>query len=89
MPDIKDIRSILTLLDRDRTILATTHEDHLFFDNYPDDWEVMPLTEALPAIQHRSREVIALGTMSFAAEMAAYLGLDTETWIDPWAQAQK
>ena len=49
----------------------------------------MPLTEALPAIQRRSREVIALGTMSFAAEMAAYLGLDTETWIDPWAQAQK
>ena len=89
MPDIKDIHSILTLLDRDRTILATTHEDHLFFDNYPDDWEVMPLTEALPAIQRRSREVIALGTMSFAAEMAAYLGLDTETWIDPWAQAQK
>lgn len=88
MPDIKNLASILDLLNRDRTILATTHEDHLFFENYPNDWEIMPLPQALTTIQSRSRNIIALGTMSFAAEMADYLGLDTETWIDPWAQVQ-
>ncbi len=83
MPDIKNIASILDLLDKERTILATTHEDHLFFENYPKDWETLPLPQALEAVQERSAAVIALGTMSFAAEMAAYLGLDAERWVSP------
>ena len=87
MPDIKDIASILDLLEKDRTILATTHEDHLFFENYPSDWETLPLHEALATMESRATSVIALGTMSFAAEMAAYLELDTEHWISPGSEA--
>lgn len=78
MPDIKDVRSILKILPRERTTLVRTHEDHLAF-NYPGDWRIRPLTQALEEVE--GTHAIALGTMSFAAEMAAYLGLDTETWV--------
>lgn len=81
MPDIKDVKRILTALPKERTILVRTHEDHLGFD-YPSNWRDLPLADAL-AIVTGSTHAIALGTMSFAAEMAAHLDLDTETWFTP------
>lgn len=80
MPDIKDVASILEILPKERTTLVRTHEDHLDFD-YPDTWTSVTLKEALA--QLTGTHAIALGTMSFAADMAAYLELDTSTWFTP------
>ena len=80
LPDIKDIRRTIAVLDRDRTTLVRTHEDHLTFANYPSDWRQAGLQEALINAEVSGEPVVALGTMSFAAEMADHLKLDVAHW---------
>lgn len=80
MPDIKDVPRILAELDPRRTVLVRTHEDHLSFSTYPASWPSWTLAEALERIEG-APSVIALGTMSFMADMAHYLDLDTATWF--------
>ncbi|MDO5645545.1 MAG: hypothetical protein Q4G21_07670 [Dermabacter sp.] len=81
MPDIKDVPRILAELDPERTLLVRTHEDHLSFSTYPATWPSMTLDQALEQLGSSPR-VIALGTMSFMADMAHYLDLDTATWFE-------
>lgn len=68
------------MLDRDRTTLVRTHEDHLTFANYPSDWRQAGLQEALINAEVSGEPVVALGTMSFAAEMTDHLKLDVAHW---------
>lgn len=80
LPDIKDITRIIDVVDEDRTTLVRTHEDHLTFENYPEDWAQASFEDAVRDAETSGDPVVCLGTMSFAAEMAERMGLDVDRW---------